>query len=388
MNDDQKSKHHPRYWKECSLEEHFFGQERKAGKQQRKLASAKDRSKYKKTNQDQLLKHAAKAHEQKLAAAKDTLLRGRVISIVPEGILVDCEGHKYTCLLRGVLKKEKNLDKNLVTVGDFVHFEAASPSEGVIAYVEPRKTVLSRADNLSRRKNQLIAANIDQVIITASVVHPPLKPALLDRYIIAARKGGLEPLIVINKIDLLDDPSMDEDLKLDEKDLYLHLLEVYQQNQIKAIGVSVQTGQGIEELQKAMQGKASVFSGQSGVGKSSLINAVAGLSLKVGEIVEKTKKGAHTTTTAQLLPLTFGGWCIDTPGIKSFGIWNLKLEEIKSYFSEIYDFGRQCHFPNCTHLHESDCAVIQATEQGLISPIRYQSYQSLVQSASQEHLRR
>lgn len=373
---------------EHSLQEHYFGQGRKVGKQQRKLASAKDRSKYKKTDQDKLLKQEAINQEQKLAAAKDTLQRGRVLSIVPEGILVESENQNYSCLLRGVLKKDKGRDKNLVTVGDFVHFEINGPGEGLIAFIESRKSVLSRADNLSRRKNQLIAANIDQVIITSSIVQPTLKPALLDRYIIAACKGGLEPLIVINKIDLLNDPLIEEEVKLNESELYAHLLEVYQQNHIKAIAVSVTTGEGLDALKEAMKGKASVFSGQSGVGKSSLINAVTGLSLRIGDVVERTRKGSHTTTTAQLVPLEFGGWCIDTPGIKSFGVWDLKQEEIENYFVEIHAVGRQCHFPNCSHSHEADCAVIQAVEREEISIIRYQSYLTLVDSTSREHVRR
>lgn len=376
------------FQEEHALQEHYFGLGRKEKKQQKKLASAKDRSKYKKTDRDKLLKQEAIQQEQKLTNAKETLQRGRVLSIVPEGIMVECGNQMYSCLLRGVLKKDKGLDKNLVTVGDFVHFEAITPSEGLISVVEPRKSILSRADNLSRRKNQLIAANVDQVIITTSIVQPPLKPSLLDRYIIAASKGGLKPLIVINKIDLLTDPSIDENLRLDQGDLYQHLLEVYAENHIPAIAVSVITGEGIETLKEAMKGKSSVFSGQSGVGKSSLINAVTGLSLLIGDVVERTRKGAHTTTTAQLLPLDFGGWCIDTPGIKSFGIWDLKLEEIENYFVEIHKAGKHCHFPNCTHSHESDCAVIQAVEQEEISPIRYLSYLTLIESTSKKHLRR
>jgi ribosome biogenesis GTPase / thiamine phosphate phosphatase len=373
-------------WGGCPLEEHYFGSNRKIEKQQRKQASAKDRSKYKKTDRDQQIKNDALNKNTKLD--KESFLRGRVLSIVPEGILVECEGKNYTCILRGVLKKEKSQFKNLITVGDFVLFEMTAPSEGSIAHVEPRRTILSRADNLSRRKQQLIAANIDQVIITASVVSPPLKPALLDRYIIAARKGGLEPLIVINKIDLLDDPSINENVRLNDKELYTHLLEVYQQNGLRVIGVSTETDVGLEALREAMKDKASVFSGQSGVGKSSLINAITGSDLRIGDVVEHTQKGSHTTTTTKLLPLEFGGWCIDTPGIKSFGVWELKKEEIEGYFTEIHQTGQQCHFPNCSHEHEADCAVLAAVEEGVISIIRYQSYLSLIDSTSKQHLRR
>lgn len=368
----------------CPIEEHYFGEDRKAKKQQKKIASAKDRSKYKKTNQDQLLKQEAQSKKPLM----EHLEHGRVLSIVPEGILVESKGQRYNCLLRGVLKKEKGRDKNLVTVGDFVLFEITGPLEGSIAHIEARKTVLSRADNLSRRKNQLIAANIDQVLIAASVVSPLLKPPLIDRYIIAARKGGLEPIIVINKIDLLQDEEIEADIRADEKELYEHLVDVYKQNEIQVIGVSIRTGEGLEALRQAMQDKASVFSGQSGVGKSSLINAITGSALRIGDVVERTQKGSHTTTTATLLPLEFGGWCIDTPGIKSFGVWDLKREELEGYFSEIHACGHQCHYPDCTHTHETDCAVMQAVEQEKISIIRYNSYLSLLGSISQQHMRR
>ena len=124
------------------------------------------------------------------------------------------------------------------------------------------------------------------------------------------------------------------------------------------------------------------------MGKSSLINAVTGKDLRTGEIVSKTQKGSHTTTTAQLIPLEFGGWCIDTPGIKSFGVWDLKREEIEEYFPEIHQCGLDCKFPDCRHLNETDCAVMKAVEEEKISALRYESYQILIESLSQEHLRR
>lgn len=378
MKDDEH-KHRSKHWLGCPVEAEYFGEERKSGKAQRKLASARDRSKYKKTDKEKTAKEPQ-------TIKKENLLPGRVLSITPQGILVGHEGMQYVCSLRGLLKKEKSQFKNLVTVGDFVLFEKNTPDEGLIFSIEPRKTVLSRADNLSRRKEQLIASNIDQVLITMSVVEPALKPFLADRYIIAAQKGGMDPIIVINKIDLLNESS-DSAIKA-EKELYLNFIQAYKTANIPVISVSADTGEGMNHLREVMQGKASVFSGQSGVGKSSLINAVAGLELRIGHIVERTGKGTHTTTTANLLPLPFGGWCVDTPGIKSFGIWDLKNNEVVEYFFEIHTYGKKCKYPNCTHLHEADCAVIAAVESGDIALMRYESYQFLMESIRQEHKRR
>ncbi len=367
-------------------EEDYF-QARKESRMQRKLASAKDRSKFKKTDQEKYLKNLEKGHQQKLS--KQEWLEGRVISIMPQGVIVDHEGERISCVLKGLMKRDKTQAKNLVAVGDFVLFERTHEGEGIIASVKPRRTILSRADNLSRRKEQLIAVNIDQVIITVSVVNPPLKPPLIDRYIIAAHKGNMEPLLVINKVDLLDHAEdVDEAFLEQEKALYEELLNAYAVAGVPVISVSAAENKGLDALRQAMKGKASVFSGQSGVGKSSLINAVTDLNLRVGETVERTKKGSHTTTTTQLIPLEFGGWCIDTPGIKSFGVWDLDKNEIEGYFPEIHECGLDCKFPDCTHSHEDNCAVQKALEEERISLVRYISYQALIQTINEKHVRR
>jgi ribosome biogenesis GTPase len=386
---DRNKKHEsmPHRWISCPVEDEYLGHNRKEGKMERKLASAKDRSKYKKTDQGKYLKSLEKDKEAKLG--KHEWLEGRVLSILPQGIIIDWNGQRISCVLKGLLKKDKTQAKNLVAVGDFVLFEKMSETEGIIAQVKPRKSILSRADNLSRRKEQVIAANIDQVLITISVVNPPLKPPLVDRYIIAAHKGGMEPIIVLNKIDLLEDGNYpDPQLVEQEREIYQEFLIAYARAGIPVISVSILKEDGLDALKQMMHNKASVFSGQSGVGKSSLINVLTGLNLRIGETVERTKKGSHTTTTTQLLPLDFGGWCIDTPGIKSFGVWDLKKEEVEGYFSEIHEYGLRCKFPDCTHTHEEDCAVIQALEKEEISPLRYESYQALVESVSEEYLRR
>lgn len=366
------------------IEEDYFDGERKKKKTERKALESSDRSKFKKTDHDKWL--AQKKTIQERALEDVDLKRGRVLSINPQGIRVSYENEIINCQLRGLLKKEKRQEKNLVTVGDFVLFTESNPTEGSIQKVEERKSVLARADNLSRRKQQLIAANIDQVLITISVVSPSLKGFLADRYIIAADKGGMRPIILINKIDLLEGPSNPEIEK--EKEMLEDLKKGYQAAGIPVISVSCVTGEGMEALKEVMRDKASVFSGQSGVGKSSLINEITGLNLRTGETVDRTNKGSHTTTTAQLIPLSFGGFCIDTPGIKSFGVWNLSREEVEAYFEEIHELGSGCKFPNCHHLHEVKCAVKDAVADGTLSAVRYLSYLSLLETIDEEHVRR
>jgi ribosome biogenesis GTPase len=345
-----------------SYEEAFHRSDRKLSRMERKIASKQDRSKYKKTDQDQLKKGA---------------LRGRVLAIFAEGIQVDVEGTLYQCQVKGSLKKNKSDSKNLLAVGDFVYINPKEES-CVIFKVEPRRSILSRADNLSQKRQQLIAANIDQVIITVSAVSPPLKPSLIDRYIIAARKGNMEPIIVINKADLLaENPEETEIFNLCQK--------TYKDLGITCIKVSVLTGEGIEDLKNLMHQKTSVFSGQSGTGKSSLINAITGANLKTGKLTTKTAKGSHTTTSTSLLPLEKGGFCVDTPGIRSFGIWNLSSDELEEYFEEIAEAATSCRFPGCSHLTEEGCAVLEAVEKGTISPLRVTSFFALLETIQKEH---
>lgn len=347
-----------------------FTESNKERKAARKLASRRDRSKFKKSNLEKREQKLLQETQKRIS--KKELLRGRVLAISPEGISVDSERLVYLCSLRGALKQELTQSKNLVTVGDFVLFEKESEGIGTIELVEERKSVLSRQEHLRRRQKQLLAANIDQVLITVSVLQPILKPSLVDRYIIAAYKGGMQPVILLNKIDLLEEESP-------ESELCVLFIKTYHALNIPVIALSAETGEGIEELKRQMKDKASVFSGQSGVGKSSLINAMTGLSLPIGEMVEKTSKGSHTTTTARLIPLEFGGWCIDTPGIRSFGVWDLQREDLKNYFPEIDEISTLCKYPNCSHSHEPGCALEEALNEGKISPLRVESYLKLLE---------
>lgn len=355
----------------------YFGEERKKKKLERKQLKASDRSRFKKTDKDKWLLQNKKDQER----STEGLTKGRVLSIGSKEATVDAEGKLYSCGLRGLLKKVKTQDKNIITVGDFVHFLPLNDKEGTIQSVEERYSLLARADNLSRKKQQLIAANIDQVLITTSVVLPALKPFLIDRYIIAADKGGMQPIVLVNKIDLLS-------ISPAESEIYEELKAGYLAANIPVISLSCKTGDGIEELKSVMKDKASVFSGQSGVGKSSLINLVTGLDLRIGDTVEKTGKGSHTTTAASLIPLPFGGFCVDTPGIKSFGVWDLTRSQVEAYFDEIHEMGAQCKFPDCHHLHETECAVKEAVQEKKLSYLRYLSYLSLLETIDETHVRR
>ena len=355
--------------KHFEYEEAFHKDEGKEIKKDRKILSKTDRSKFKKTDLDK---------KKRVVPTDKDLKRGRILAIMADGILVDCDNHLYTCSLKGSLKKESTRAKNIVAVGDFVLFLPVDNETGAIAYVEERTSILSRAEQISRRKEQLIAVNIDQVLITASVVSPILKPPLIDRYIIASLKGNMDPVIVVNKTDLLKEDE-------EENKLFDELLSVYGSLGIPIYPVSTKTGAGLDALKKAMQGKSSVFSGQSGTGKTSLINAILGTSLTIGAVVERTRKGSHTTTFTHLIPLEKGGFCIDTPGIKSFGMWQLKVEEVEQYFSEIAALKGGCKYPNCTHMHEPQCVVRDAVDKGEISRLRFDSYCALITSLKEQH---
>jgi ribosome biogenesis GTPase len=329
--------------KEYDAEEAFHSRDRKEGKKARRIASLTDRSKFKKTDQE----------IQKISLRED-LRRGRVLSISGEGFNVDGE----ICSIRGSLKKEWEREKNLLAVGDYVRLE-----EGAIVQVEERKSVLSRTD-ISGRNRQLIATNVDQVIIVASVGSPPLKPALIDRYLIAAEKGNLTPFVVLNKIDLLE-----------KKREYEEFLSSYEQLGIPILSVSATSKVGIEALKTLLTNRTSVFSGQSGVGKSSLLNVCFGLQRRVGELATHTEKGAHTTTVAELIELPGGGFVVDTPGIRSFGIWDLVRDDLARHFRDF----PPCKFLDCSHRQEPGCGVLAALKAGTLPLVRYESYQTLLE---------
>jgi len=339
-------------------------EDKKEHRKRRKEAKRKDRSKYKKSVRK---KHGQRLlEESKQRVENEILRRGRVVSIFSEQILIYSYGKNFTCTLRGVLKKEQLEARNLVVVGDFVHFARSDASEGAIWQIEQRKSVLTKMSKKGQ-KEQLIAANLDQVIITVATKEPPFDLAYLDRVLIATKRGRMKPLVIINKADLGFTKEIEEWVSL------------YQSLNIPIIQTSCKTGEGIEALKKKMRRKASVFVGLSGAGKSSLINTIMETTLPTQTVSEKSKQGRHTTTRSSLLRLKFGGFCIDTPGIQEFGLGKITKQELDMFFSEIAQRGRKCKFLNCTHSHEPHCAVKEACNDGRLSTLRLTSYFSLLQ---------
>ena len=290
-----------------------------------------------------------------------TVLRGRVLAV--QGLLSTLEapdGAIYQCATRRLLKTLSTDQRHVVAAGDFVLFRPAADFAGIIERVEPRNTVLSRA---TRGRQQIIVTNVDQLLIIASAAEPYLKPNLIDRFLISAHKTGLRPLLCINKIDLVDPASL------------APLVGVYCQMGYRVLLLSVATGLGIDRLRRAMAGRASVVAGQSGVGKSSLVNAVdPNLHLRVSAVSAESQKGRHTTTTARLWPLACGGYVVDTPGIRQFQLWDVIPAEVAGYFRDLRPYINHCKFPNCTHTHEAHCAVKDAVAEGRLDLRRYESY--------------
>jgi ribosome biogenesis GTPase len=290
-----------------------------------------------------------------------TVRRGRVLCV--HGLTSTVEGEDgtiYTCATRRLLKTLSTSQRHVVAAGDFVLLRPTAAGEGVIERVEPRTRTLARA---VRGRQQIIVANVDQLLIVGSAAEPYLKPNLIDRFLVCAHQAGLRPLICINKIDLVDPASL------------APLVGVYSQMGYRVLLLSATTGFGIDRLRRAMAGAATVVAGQSGVGKTSLVNAVdPGLNLRTRSVSEETEKGRHTTTTARLLPLACGGYVVDTPGIRQLQLWDVIPAEVAAFYRDLRPYVNHCRFPNCTHTHEDDCAVKNAVADGRLDLRRYESY--------------
>jgi len=284
--------------------------------------------------------------------------------------IVEADGVFYEATLSGRLRQFLYESLGVAAVGDRVMVDISAEPDYRIEQVLPRSNTLSRYTSGSFQKEILIAANIDQVIITSSWRKPNIKAGLIDRYICIATLQEIEPVIVINKIDLCRN-----------RDDYEELCGFYREMGYKLIATSTVTGEGMDELKAVLKDKDSVFSGQSGTGKSSLINFLQpGLDLETAQVSKYNEKGRHTTTRATLIPWDFGGHLLDTPGIKTINLHAADKDRIPRVFPGFANFIDGCHFRDCSHSHEEHCGVLRAVEEGAIPVQRYESYLELMES--------
>jgi ribosome biogenesis GTPase len=270
-----------------------------------------------------------------------------------EGIIV--------CQLRGKLKKGRATG-DIAAIGDRVSITVLEDGSGVIEHVEERKQALVRLDPRPQGVyQQVLLANADQAVFVFACANPTPRLKMLDRFLVIAEKQKIPVLIVANKVDLVESPH--------------EIFGLYETIGYRVLYTSVKTKAGLDALWDALRGKVSALAGPSGVGKSSLLNALQpGLGLAVNEISIALNKGRHTTVTRQMFPLEGGGYVADTPGWKSLALWDTEPEEMDAYFPELRDLVRHCQFSDCAHTHEPDCAVRTALEEGRIHPERYDSY--------------
>jgi ribosome biogenesis GTPase len=315
-----------------------------------------------------------KKHKDKNFSSKSgmTLKKGIVLEIQSNHLCqVELEdGIIYSCILGGRLKQYNFSTHALAVVGDIVQVDISQEESYRIEEIIPRKNTFSRFQEGSFQTEIPIATNVDLVVITTSWAFPMIKYGLIDRYLCLAAKYGITPLICLNKIDM----ALDREFVIED-------FAYYRECGFDVVFTSCETGEGIEELKSKLKDKISVFSGQSGVGKSSLINLLyPGVNIKTAEVSNWNEKGRHTTTSSRLIKWEFGGYLVDTPGIKTVTLHSSDKQEIPSIFPGFSRFSNGCSFRNCTHTHEEICGIKQAVEDCLIPLERYESFIRLMES--------
>jgi ribosome biogenesis GTPase len=287
----------------------------------------------------------------------------------------------FECRIKGKFRMKGIKSTNPIAVGDVVDFELDETTDetiGQIHNIHDRKNYIVRKSVNLSKQTHIIASNIDLVFLLITINNPPTTTSFIDRFLVTAEAYGIEAILVFNKIDTFDEAMVDEQL---------YLQYIYSQIGYKCLRVSSTEMKGIEQLKEMMIGKTSMFSGHSGVGKSTLVNALEpSLNLKTKHISEQSKQGQHTTTFAEMYDLSFDAKIIDTPGIKGFGIVDMEKEEISDYFPEFFKLKEQCKFNNCLHKEEPHCAVKSALEENKIAWSRYNSYLKILEG-DEEHYR-
>lgn len=306
----------------------------------------------------------------------DDLQRGEVVRSQSGlyTVALDRDNERVDCRAKRGASTE-NESTTLVTVGDRVRVQLLEEGKGLIHHVEERKSVIGRAGTGAKKGgHQVIAANLDLLFCVVSAERDNVRQSVIDRFIVGALLGEITPVIVLNKIDTADEEYLE---MLEEG------LEIYPDLGYEVIFTSATEDWGIEAIHQFTAGKTAALVGQSGVGKSTLVNAVLGREEReVGEVRARDRRGRHTTTNSEILPLPGGGRLIDTPGLREFGIWDLEGEELDGYFVEFLDHLQDCKYLPCTHTHEPACAVKVAVEAGEIDPGRFESYLSIFASLS------
>lgn len=281
------------------------------------------------------------------------------------------DGRIVECKVKGNFRLKGIRSTSPVAVGDYVDIIMNAEGTALISAIDDRKNyIIRKASNLSKQ-SQIIAANLDQALLIITIKQPETSTTFIDRFLAGAEAYRVPVVLVFNKTDLFND---------DERRYQQQMMELYETIGYSCIEISAETGMGIAQLQTLLKQKVTLVSGNSGVGKSTLINAIIPhADQRTAEISNAHGTGMHTTTFSEMIELAEGGYLIDTPGIKGFGTFDIEREELTSYFKEIFEFSKDCKFNNCTHTHEPGCAVLQAVENHYISASRYQSYLNMLE---------
>ncbi len=281
------------------------------------------------------------------------------------------EGEMIDCKIKGNFRLKGIRSTNPVAVGDYVTIVPNKEGTAMISAISDRKNyIIRKSPNLSKQSH-IIAANVDQAVLVVTVKKPETNTVFIDRFLASAEAYRVPVILAFNKTDLLDE---------EERRYQQMMVELYETIGYECVQISALQGTGLDVLKRCLDHKVTVLSGNSGVGKSTLINGILpGANLKTAEVSDAHNTGMHTTTFSEMLALPGGGYLIDTPGIKGFGTFDMEPEELTGYFKEIFRFSKDCRFSNCTHTHEPGCAVRQAVEDHYISESRYRSYLSMLE---------